>query len=132
MLTITFQIFCLKQVVKKLGDCSLALAYYFFLETGTIFAFFHSEGNSPFCKHDRKIIPSILQIDSLQIFNMWILIISWPRALFGLRFLIIFKVSHVENSSFESDLRHFLVRTEGSSQLLLTREHCLVMKSLKI
>ena len=52
-------------------------------------------------------------------------------ALFGLRFLIIFKISYVENSTVESDWHVFLVRTEGSLLLSLTREHCLVKKSLK-
>ena len=64
-----------------------------------------------------------LQIDSSQIFNIRMLIISWPWALFGLRFLIIFKVSYVEKSADESDWHVFLVRTEVSLLLLLTREH---------
>ena len=38
---------------------------------------------------------------------------------------------HVENSAVESDWHVFLVRTEGNLLLLLTREHCLVKKSLK-
>ena len=91
----------------------------------------HSERNFLFSKHDRKIIPSGLQIDSSKIFNIWILIISGPWALFQLRFLIIFKISYVENSTDESDLHVFLVRNEESLLLLLTRENCFVKKSLK-
>ena len=85
-----------------------------FFKTGTTLVFFHSEGNFPFSKHDRKVMPSGLQIDSSQIFNIQILIISWPWALFGLRYLIIFKISYVENSTDEIGLHVFLVRTEGS------------------
>ena len=40
------------------------------------------------------------------------------------------KTSFVEKSTFISNLRTFLVRTEGSLLLLVTREHCLVKKSL--
>ena len=107
--------------------------FFFFLrrqEPDTL-VFFHCEGNFPFSKHDRKIIPSGWQIDSSQIFNNRILIILWPWALFGSRFQIIFKISYAENSTVESDCRVFLLRTEGSLQLLLKREHCLVKKSLK-
>ena len=70
-------------------------------------------------------------VDSLQIFNIQILIILWLWALLGLKFLITFKISYVENSTNESDLHGFLVRTKGSLPLLLTREHCFEMKSLK-
>ena len=69
-------------------------------------------------------MPSRLQIDSSQIFNIGILIILWLWALSGLRFLIIFKISYVENSTGQSDLYAFLVRTEGSLLLFLTKEHC--------
>ena len=51
--------------------------------------------------------------------------------LFGLRFLIIFKISFVENSTVENDWHVFLVRIEGNLLLLSTREHCLVKKSSK-
>ena len=98
----------------------------FFLKTGTTLAFFPFWGELPFSKYDRKIMPS-----GLQIFKIRILIISWPWAFSGLIFLIIFKISYVENSTDESDLHVFLVRTEGSLLLLLTREHCLEKKSLK-
>ena len=64
----TFQILCLKQAVEKWGN-SYLLNSFFFLETGTALAFFHCEGNFPFCKHDRKIVPNGLQTDSSQTFN---------------------------------------------------------------
>ena len=87
--------------------------------------------NFPFSKHDQKIMPSDLQIDSSQNFNIWILIISWPWALLGLRFLIIFKISYAKNSTDRNDLHVFLRRTEGSLLLLLTREYCFEKKSLR-
>ena len=51
---------------------------------------------------------------------------------FGLRFLIIFKISFAQSSTVESDWHVFSVRIEGSLLLLLTREHCLVKNSLKV
>ena len=48
------------------------------METGTILTFMHSEDNFPFCEHDQKSIPGGIKIDSSQIFNIRILIISWP------------------------------------------------------
>ena len=47
-------------------------------------------GNFPFSRHDLKISSEGFKIESPQIFNMRILIISKPWALFGLRFLMIF------------------------------------------
>ena len=79
-----------------------------FLKTGTTFAFFHSERNFPFSKHDLKIVPIGLLIDSSQLFNIRILTISWPS-----------QISYVENSTDENDLHVFLVRTEGCLLLYL-------------
>ena len=128
----TFQVFCLKQAIKKWGNSSVLVSCFFlFLKTEATLAFFHSEANFPFCKHDQEIIPSGLQIDLSQIFNILILIILWPWALFGLRYLIIFKISYVENSTVKSNWHVFLLRTDKSFLLLLTRDHCLVKKPLK-
>ena len=52
---------------KEIGQYFFNSCLLFFLKTGTTLAFFHSEGNFPFSKHDRKIMPSGLQIDSSQI-----------------------------------------------------------------
>ena len=60
------------------------------------------------------------------------LIISRPWVLFGLRFLIIFKISSVEKSIVDRDLCDFFVRVTGSSLLLLIVEHWLGKKLLKI
>ena len=93
----THQIFCLKQAQNKCGNNSLLFVCCFVLKTGTTWTFSNSEVNFPFFKHDQKIIPRDLQIDSSQIFDISILFILRPRALFGLRFLIIFKISYLEN-----------------------------------
>ena len=111
--------------------CTCFFFFFFWKQKPPTLAFFHSEGNFPFCKHDQEIIPSGLQIDLSQIFNILILIILWPWALFGLRYLIIFKISYVENSTVKSNWHVFLLRTDESLLLLLTRELCLVKKSLK-
>ena len=69
--------------------------------------FFPFWGEISFSKHDRKVIPSGLQNDSLQIFNIRTLIILWPWASFELRFLIIFKILYVKNLTAESDFHGF-------------------------
>ena len=61
-----------------------------------------------------------------------ILIISFPWALFGSRFLIIFRISSVEKSIVDRDSCLFLVRVTGNSLFLLTIEHWLAKKLLKI
>ena len=69
--------------------------------------FFPFWGEISFSKYDRKVIPSGLQNDSLQIFNIRTLIILWPWASFELRFLIIFKILYVKNLTVESDFHGF-------------------------
>ena len=57
---------------------------------------------------------------------------SCPWALFGSRFLIIFRISFVEKSIVDRDSCLFLVRVTGSSLFLLTIEYWLAKKLLKI
>ena len=49
-----------------------------FLWTGITFDIFHSLRNSPCLMQDWKISSSGLQISLPHIFNMWVLIMSWP------------------------------------------------------
>ena len=56
-----------------------------FLNEGTTFAFFHSDGNLPERKQFWKIISSSLHMEMLQSFVMRMLIMSWPWALVGSR-----------------------------------------------
>ena len=102
------------------------------LWTATTFAFFHSLGVFPLSKQDWKINFRGLQIEVSHILIIRILIISCPWALFGSRFLIIFRISSVEKSIVDRDSCVFLVRVTGSSLLLLTIEHWLAKKLLKI
>ena len=51
----------------------------------TVFSFFHSEGNRPVKRACLKIVSNDMQIESPQIFGMWILMLSCPWALFEVR-----------------------------------------------
>ena len=68
-----------------------------FLWMGTIFPFYHSEGNTPVRRACLKIISSCTQIESPHIFSMRILKSSCPYALFESRYWIIFLISLAEN-----------------------------------
>ena len=93
-------------------------------------AFFHSAGNFPFSRHDLKINSKGLQIEASQIFIIRILIISWPCALFGSRFLVIFRMSSLVKWIIDSNLWVFFERTEGRSLFMFIREYCLAKKLL--
>ena len=67
-----------------------------FLCIGTTLAFFYSDGYSHFIIQDLKIISKSLHNDLPQILIILILVLSWPCALFGFKFWIIFKVSSWE------------------------------------
>ena len=67
-----------------------------FLCTGTILAFFHADGYSPFIIWDWKSIYKGLHNDLPQILTIQIFILSGPCALFGFKFWIIFKISSWE------------------------------------
>ena len=94
--------------------------------------FFHSMGNFPLSKQDWKINLRGLQIEVSHILVIQILIISCPWDLFGLRFLILFRISSVGKSIVDKDSCVFSVRITGSSLLLLTIEYWLAKKLLKI
>ena len=83
-----------------------------FLNVGTIFVFFNSEGNLPERKQFWKIISSGLHMDMPQSFIMQMLIMLRPWALLGSRFLIVFYVS-------------FFEKTMVSKMLLVCLEHVL-------
>ena len=67
-----------------------------FLNVGTRFAFFYSDGNSPERKQFRKIISIGLHMEMPQSFIMQMLIMSWPWALLGSTFLIVLYISSFE------------------------------------
>ena len=81
--------------------------------------------------HWLKISCRGLQIDLPQIFVMWILILSWPWALFGSKFCIIFSISLLEKCKVFKRFSVVQWRLEGSSLLLLSKEHCFAKKELE-
>ena len=84
--------------------------------------FFPSVGNFPLSKQDLKINFRGLQIEVLHIFIIRLLTISCPWALFGSRFLIVFRILSVEKFIVDRDSRVSFVRVAGSSLLFLTIE----------
>ena len=102
-----------------------------FLQTRTKLASFHSYGNKSVFKHSRKMHSSGLQIVLPQIFNIRILIWSWPYASLGSSFFNIFAVSSSKNRIV---LRRFLVEKInwlGRLLLLSIIEHCFAKIALK-
>ena len=85
------------------ADSLLEIVCYF-LWTGTTLAFFHSSRKIPLYKHDLKIIPRGLHIDGPHIFNIWILILSWPCAFSESKFWIILRISSLEKVTLHKNL----------------------------
>ena len=81
--------------------------------------------------HDIKISSKGFKIESMQIFNMRILIMSKPWALFGLRFLMISEMSSLIKI-IERSLFVLLKESIGSLLVFSTSAHCLAKKLLKI
>ena len=98
----------------------------------TTFAFFHSDGKMPSVKQDLKIILSGLRMDLSHNFNMRILIISSPWALFESSLLIMFLISFTEESTPESDFFVIKGKSDGNVLPLSTNEHCFTKKEFKI
>ena len=72
-----------------------------------------------------KYKSSCLQVDLPHGFNMWMLNMSWPWAVLGLRFWIT-----SESNCWNRLLSVFLQRFKGSSLELFIREHCLAERQL--
>ena len=71
-------------------------------------------GNFPLSMHDLNISSKGFKIELPQIFNLRILIMSKPWALFGLRFLMIFAISSLVNEIVERRLFVLLKESIGS------------------
>ena len=93
--------------------------------------FFPFIGKLPLSKQDWKINFRGLQIEVSHISIIRILIISCPWALFGSRFLMIFRISSVEKSIVDRNSCIFFMRVTIGSLLLLTIKHWSA-KKLKI
>ena len=81
--------------------------------------------------HDLKISSKGFKVESPQIFNVQILIMSKPWSLFGLRFLMILAISHLVNEIVERKLFVLLKESIGNLLVFSTSVHCLAKKLLK-
>ena len=80
----------------------LAVCYFFMSWDNTSFFPFDGEFPTFNAWHDLKLSPKGFKSESTQIFNMRILIMSKPWALFGLRLLMILAISSLVNEIVES------------------------------
>ena len=99
--------------------------------TGTILPFFQSDGNIPFVKQSLNMSSKGLHNESSHSFNIRMLILSWPWALFGLRFWIIFNMSLFTNFTIDKRLSVKKWSRGGSLLSFLIKEHCFAKKELK-
>ena len=99
-----------------------------FLWIWTTLAFFQFWGNMPCSKQALKISPDDLFIESPQIFNMRILIMSQSWALLGSKLLIILPISLSVNVMFDKDLSVKSSKSVGSTLLFRINEHWLAKK----
>ena len=95
-------------------------------------AFFHSSGNLPFCRQLLKINSRGLQIEPPQRFNIWMLIISWPWALFESRFLITWRISFSEKWELVNEFFVGKINCDSHTLLLGMMEDCSAKKVLMI
>ena len=103
-----------------------------FLWIGTILAFFHSKGNLPVHKEVLKIMFRSLQTESPHIFDIRILISSWPWASLWPSLLIIWRMPSFAKWQVDNVLS---VRNGNSEGKILPFEiggHLLAKKDLKI
>ena len=94
-----------------------------FLWIGTILAFFHSKENLPVCKQVSKIMFRGLQIESSHIFNIPLLISSWPWALFGSRLLVIWRMTSFAKWQVDNVLSVRNGNSEGKTLPFEIEEH---------
>ena len=86
----------------------------------------------PCVRQDLKIILRGLQMDLSHNLSMRILILSSPQALFESSLLMMFLISSTEKSTSESDFSVIKGKNHGNVLQLLTNEHCITKKELKI
>ena len=88
--------------------------------------------NFPLSMQDLNVNSKGFKIESPQVFNMQILIMSKPWALFGIRLLMIFAISSLVNERVERRLFVLLKESVGVLLVFSTSVHCLAKKLLKI
>ena len=116
--------------MRLIGSFS-KIVYHLSCELGLYWLFFHSYGKERVSIHWLKIRCKGLQIDLPQILVTRILILSWPWALFGSKFYLIFSISLSEKFTVSKGFSVVKWRLRGSSILSLIKEHCFAMKELK-
>ena len=83
----------------------------------------YSEGSLPEHEQFQKIISRGLRIEMSRSFNMRMLIMSWPWALLGLRFLIILYIPSFENTIVSKMLLVYLEH-QLSKVIFFNKVHC--------
>ena len=129
--TIFFQIFFRQWEAEIWGGSFSVFSYLLFYVQELHLLFFHSKGNFPLSRHDLGINSSGLQRQAPQSFTIRILII-WPWALFGSRFLIVFKISSLVKRIVDSDPWVFFVKFVGRLLQEFNKEHSFAEKVLNI
>ena len=102
-----------------------------FLQQGTIFPFFNSDGNTLVVKVCLKINNRGLQMVSLHIWSIRILMFSWPWTLFGLILTIIFSILPAVMLIVRNHLTVTYLRFVGSLLQCFNKEHWWEKKELK-
>ena len=125
------QIFCHAQKVARSDGSFWEIAYRLFWRWEQHCLFFQSFGNVPLSKHQLKLISRGLQIKVLQSFSILMFIWSWPWALLGSKFRIIFTMSSVEKVIDDKPLCVKYWSWLGTSLLLLIREQWFSRKKFK-
>ena len=103
----------------------------FFMNCNNI-SFFPFQGNLPVRKQVSKVMFRGLQIESPHIFNIRILISSWPWALFGSRLLIIRRMSSFAKWQVDNVLSVRNGNSEGKTLPFEIGEHWSAKNELKI
>ena len=103
----------------------------FFLWTSTIMPFFQPDGNIPFAGELLNMSSKVLLNEFLHILNIWMRILSWSCALFGLRFWIIFNISVFTNFTNDTHLSVRRVRRRRSLLSFFIKENCFAKMELK-
>ena len=94
--TYVFSIIFRKLAIKTLVGSFLLIVYFLFLWNGTILVFFHISGKCSDARQFSKSKVSGLHIEVVHSWSIFIEISSYPRGLFGSRFLISWKLTSEE------------------------------------
>ena len=102
-----------------------------FLNIGKMFLFIQSSGNIKQFKPAVNIVRSDSVTESLDIFNIWILIASWSWALLGSSLQIIIFMSSFVNYTLDRYWSVMGLVEQGRTLLFSKIEHCFEKKKIK-